>query len=415
VVKLRERQRVHEESGARARQQLDAATQHLGRAQAREDALRALLPVLGDLVAVVGRLGEAFGHRLTSLEALVDQSRQATDAFSELLKEHGRREAELQRELGAGSDDLVQVQVALAHLRSQVEERERTLAELRRRHLGPRTLEPAHLSNRERAELVAAVDALERRRERIGPVNPLAEQEYREQAERADFLSEQRRDLEASLTELRTVVDDLDRHIEVTFTEVFAATRLHFEDMVQVLFPGGRGVLKLVDVRPGDNDDPDEVDDDDQAEGGRAAPGSQGISLEIKPPKKAPKSLSLLSGGEKALAAIAFLFALFLARPSPFYILDEVEAALDDVNIGRFLSLVRRYEGRSQFIIITHQRRTMEIAHTLYGVAMDTDGTSRVLSRRLREPGSAAPEDAAVGRDSDADAGRPPEEGPLVA
>ncbi len=111
----------------------------------------------------------------------------------------------------------------------------------------------------------------------------------------------------------------------------------------------------------------------------------QGVALEVKPPRKAPRSLTLLSGGEKALAAIAFLFALFLARPCPFYILDEVEAALDDVNIGRFLSLVRRYQDQTQFIIITHQRRTMEIADSLYGVAMDPDGTSRVLSRRLAQ------------------------------
>ena len=113
-----------------------------------------------------------------------------------------------------------------------------------------------------------------------------------------------------------------------------------------------------------------------------------GIVLEIKPPRKAPRSMSLLSGGEKALAALSFLFALFLARPCPFYVLDEVEAALDDVNLGRFLSLVKRYQDQTQFIIITHQRRTMEIADTLYGVAMDADGTSRVLSRRLSATGT---------------------------
>jgi chromosome segregation protein len=108
-----------------------------------------------------------------------------------------------------------------------------------------------------------------------------------------------------------------------------------------------------------------------------------GISLSVKFPSKAPRSMSLLSGGEKAMTAIAFLFALFLARPCPFYILDEVEASLDDVNIRRFLSLVRKYRDRTQFIIITHQRQTMEIADTLYGIALEADGTSRVLSRRL--------------------------------
>jgi len=114
-----------------------------------------------------------------------------------------------------------------------------------------------------------------------------------------------------------------------------------------------------------------------------AKPPVRGIGLEVKFPNKSPRSLSLLSGGEKAMAAIAFLFSLFLARPCPFYILDEVEASLDDVNIRRFLSLVRRYRDRTQFIIITHQRQTMEVADTLYGVTLESDGTSRILSRRL--------------------------------
>ncbi len=109
----------------------------------------------------------------------------------------------------------------------------------------------------------------------------------------------------------------------------------------------------------------------------------KGISLEVKFANKSPRSLSLLSGGEKAMTAIAFLFSLFLARPCPFYILDEVEASLDDINIRRFLSLVRRYRERTQFIIITHQRQTMEVADTLYGVTLESDGTSRILSRRL--------------------------------
>jgi chromosome segregation protein len=146
------------------------------------------------------------------------------------------------------------------------------------------------------------------------------------------------------------------------------------------LFPGGRGMLRLEEQPVGRP-----LGDDGEEAVQREGPG---IVLEIKPPRKAPRSMSLLSGGEKALAALSFLFALFLARPCPFYVLDEVEAALDDVNLGRFLSLVKRYQDQTQFIIITHQRRTMEIADTLYGVAMDADGTSRVLSRRLSVAGA---------------------------
>jgi len=217
---------------------------------------------------------------------------------------------------------------------------------------------------------------------RGGPVNPLAEQEYRETEERAGFLAEQRRDLEASLDELSGVIADLDRHIESTFAEMFSATQKNFADMVQLLFPGGRGLLRLEDQPVAEVSS----EGDEQPTGEREGPG---IVLEIKPPRKAPRSMSLLSGGEKALAALSFLFALFLARPCPFYVLDEVEAALDDMNLGRFLTLVKRYQDQTQFIIITHQRRTMEIADTIYGVAMDADGTSRVLSRRLSLGGAA--------------------------
>jgi chromosome segregation protein len=121
----------------------------------------------------------------------------------------------------------------------------------------------------------------------------------------------------------------------------------------------------------------DDLPDDDQG------PPTRGVALEVKFANKAPRSLSLLSGGEKAMTAIAFLFSLFLARPCPFYILDEVEASLDDLNIRRFLSLVQKYRDRTQFIIITHQRQTMEVADTLYGVALESDGTSRILSRKM--------------------------------
>ena len=126
--------------------------------------------------------------------------------------------------------------------------------------------------------------------------------------------------------------------------------------------------------------------DDASGESAGAEDGAEqppGIDIEVKFPNKSPRSLTLLSGGEKAMTAIAFLFSLFLARPCPFYLLDEVEASLDDINIRRFLTLVRKYRDKTQFIIITHQRQTMEVADTLYGVTLESDGTSRVLSRRL--------------------------------
>ena len=157
-----------------------------------------------------------------------------------------------------------------------------------------------------------------------------------------------------------------------------------FSEVVRTLFPGGAGRLRLTAA-----DEPAPVDDVVSAGGEPeeapppAPPEEPGIELEVKPAGKRISALSLLSGGEKALTAIAFLFALLLTKPSPFYVLDEVEAALDDANIERFLDLLRAYQDRAQFIVITHQRRTMEVADVLYGVTMAADGESKVLSRRV--------------------------------
>ncbi len=213
--------------------------------------------------------------------------------------------------------------------------------------------------------LAAQLERLERRRDRIGPVNPLAEAECAELGERAAFLREQRRDLERSLEELEALIAELNTQIDAEFAETFAAVQEQFAHMVEVLFPGGRGRLLLEE--PVSEDEPG------------------GVTVEVKPARKLGKKLALLSGGERALVAIAFLMALVLARPCPFYILDEIEAALDDVNIGRLVQLLRDYRQRTQFIIITHQKRTMEAADVLYGVTMGPDGGSAVVSARMAE------------------------------
>jgi len=387
AVKLKERERAREEEQERARSDLARACGVLTEVRAREEALVAYLPVLGRLHEATAALARALAEQTEALGESVERSRAATDGFGDALKDQGMREADLQRATSELGETLAATRVALAHLEEKAEERRRELGELRRRHLSPREVDAAAVEGFDRETLEGTLERAERRRERIGPVNPLAEQEYRETEERATFLAEQREDLEGSLTELRSVIRDLDDHIETTFMEVFETTRLHFEEMVGILFPGGKGFLKLVAPAAAGGDDPEQGDDADEAS--PASVAGPGIALEIKPPRKAPRSMSLLSGGEKALAAIAFLFGLFLARPCPFYVLDEVEAALDDLNLGRFLSLVRRYQDRTQFIVITHQRRTMEIADRLYGVAMDGDGTSRVLSRRLTAAGGA--------------------------
>jgi chromosome segregation protein len=222
-------------------------------------------------------------------------------------------------------------------------------------------------------------------------VNPLAEQECAEMEERARFLTEQRRDLEASIAQLHEVITALDEHINGSFNDIFDSIRENFSAVIATVFPGAKGNLTLTEGKPAGQDGrvSDEGSTEEFLESGDAAEMVPGISLSVKFPNKSPRSMSLLSGGEKAMTAIAFLFSLFLARPCPFYILDEVEASLDDVNIRRFLSLIRKYRDRTQFIVITHQRQTMEVADTLYGVTLEADGTSRLLSRRLGEKKSA--------------------------
>ncbi len=230
----------------------------------------------------------------------------------------------------------------------------------------------------ERAAVAARLERLERRRESLGAVNPLAAEEYETEGRRAGELTEQCADLERSLRELRGLIRDLTQTIDHRFTETFDQVAHNFTDVIRTLFPGGSGRLRLTHDVVSAAPVADDVRTDEAPR-----PEEPGIELEVKPAGKRIEALSLLSGGEKALTAIAFLFALLLTKPSPFYVLDEVEAALDDANIERFLDLLRAYQERAQFIVITHQRRTMEVADVLYGVTMAGDGESKVLSRRV--------------------------------
>jgi chromosome segregation protein len=240
------------------------------------------------------------------------------------------------------------------------------------------------------------LERLERRREQLGPVNPLAQQEYADAVEHVEELERQRADLETALRELEKLIADTDRQIRETFEHTFQAAARNFEEVAAQLFPGGRGRLRLVAERDGPArvlggeaaPAPEEAPDDDALEAAaenELVPEEEllGVEIEITPAGKDMKRLSLLSGGEKSMTALAFLFAVFLARPCPFYILDEVEAALDDINIDRFLNLLRSYSRHAQFIVVTHQKRTMEAADSLYGVSMGGDGISKVISRRL--------------------------------
>jgi chromosome segregation protein len=305
------------------------------------------------------------------------------------LRACAHEEAELQGRLRDASEAVTGAEVAAQQVRDTAADVERDLTELAGR-LGleaqPAT-EP--LPDDEREALDARVERLNRRREQLGPVNPLAKQEYDEAVAHVEELEDQRGDLESALAELEGLIAETDKRIRESFEQTFEAAAKNFGEVVEHLFPGGRGQLRLVQ-----SEGPRAVIAGEEApDEGAAAAGEEdeqpeaGVEIEVTPPGKSSKRLSLLSGGEKSLVALAFMFAVFLARPCPFYILDEVEAALDDINIDRFLQLVRRYSDRAQFIVVTHQKRTMDAADTLYGVSMGGDGISRVISRKLGDAG----------------------------
>ena len=203
----------------------------------------------------------------------------------------------------------------------------------------------------------------------LGRVNPLALEEFAALEERHTFLTEQLEDLKRSKRDLLDIVREVDERVERVFSEAFADTAVQFERVFERLFPGGAGRLVLTD--PGDM-------------------LTTGIEVEARPPGKKVKRLSLLSGGERSLVAVALLVAIFKARPSPFYIMDEVEAALDDTNLGRLITLFEELRDSSQLIVITHQKSTMEIADALYGVSMRGDGITTVVSQRLRDVAATA-------------------------
>jgi chromosome segregation protein len=291
------------------------------------------------------------------LRARVDAGSTKAGELGDELRRLGAAEVNLRRELEESSTAVTAAEVEIARIDAEVADATRRLA-------SAGEVSPAEGDDRE--ELSTRTDRLEARRATLGQVNPLAREEYEAEKERLDDLKRQRADLEQSLEELEKLRAELTATVERRFAETFAAVAAHFEEVASTLFPGGEGRLRLVEP------------EEDGAE--------PGVEVELRPAGKRITRLSLLSGGEKALGAISFLFALFLARPCAFYLLDEVEAALDDTNIARFVELLRRYSDRAQFVVVTHQKRTMEAADVLYGVTMGPDGVSQIVSRRLPQP-----------------------------
>lgn len=415
----------------RARDSLELAARTARRVEdllgrRRQDSLERRIAVESELLAKIAELCEAAadardatGERAAALERGM-LAKGSGDDVADALRACSREEAEIQSRLRSAGEAVTQAEVKVAHLTDRRDEARVELARIAKA-LG-REIEPVAepLSDEEREEIERKLERLARRREALGPVNPLAEREYEEARKYVEELEEQRADLETALKELQGLIRETDEKIKAAFEETFEATRQNFEELIAHLFPGGRGRLRLVNERgprpvlggadakgaDGNGADPaaaasdggSSEGDGDAEDDEERAQDAAGIEIEVTPAGKAMRKLQLLSGGEKSLVALAFVFSVFMARPSPFYILDEVEAALDDANIDRFLQLVRRFSDRAQFIIVTHQKRTMDAADVLYGVSMGKGGITKVISRKMprsEQPALGAAEAAA--------------------
>jgi chromosome segregation protein len=325
---------------------------------------------LQERAAAVQALGERLRERLRTGDALAERLRKRRERESEVARAAGRRldslrteRAEAERQLGELREQLNRLELEEAETRMRLEA---AVENLRREF----DCEPAAAIAAVAPELPEGSTAagrareLERELRLLGPVNPLALGEYEALQERHEFLEAQLDDVKSSRRELGRVIRSVDAEIVVVFEAAFADVATNFAALFATLFPGGAGRLTLTD--PSD-------------------PLSTGIEIEARPSGKNVRRLSLLSGGERALTALAYLFAVFRARPSPFYLMDEVEAALDDVNLHRFLDLLHEFRNEAQLVVVSHQKRTMEAADVLYGVSLPPGGSSRVVSQRMRE------------------------------
>ena len=366
------------------RQAAAAEREERARYARREAARKTELATASDVEAAARVALEAAERALAQAAAERDRLSERRSQVSQEVSDARRALDRLSAELSEATASAHQGQIAAEQTRLRVEDlQRRALEELSLEpeqllaEFGPQMLVPmlpldpdqvekaaaAEPSAYVRAEQERALAKAQKDLEKLGRVNPLALEEHEALASRHKFLVDQVQDLKASKADLLRIVQDVDRLVEEAFASAFAETREQFEHVFGVLFPGGQGDLVLTD--------PDDM-------------LSTGIEIEARPAGKKVKRLSLLSGGERSLAAIAFLVAIFKARPSPFYVMDEVEAALDDMNLTRLLAIFKELQETSQLIVITHQKRTMEIADALYGVTM-RDGVTTVVSQRFAD------------------------------
>ncbi|MDP9021820.1 MAG: AAA family ATPase, partial [Actinomycetota bacterium] len=364
VERLDEQVQQLRRAAAELREEADHVEQALAEAARRRDLRRRHVRRCGDLAAVAA-------EALTNIDGSIRDACADRDRLDADRAQREQQVAALRRRLReqATALDAARERRHAADLqRAEVRHRlDQLIAQVRDDfQLTPDDLLAEHpdAATDDRADLVARLETLERKVASLGRVNPLALEEFHALEERHGFLSRQLNDLLASRRDLHQVIRAVDAKIRDVFADAFRDVSREFEDVFATIFPGGHGRLTLTD--------PDDL-------------LTTGIEVEARPPGKRIRRLSLLSGGERSLAALAFLFAIFRARPSPFYVLDEVEAALDEVNLRRFLQVVESFKQTSQVLLVTHQTPTMEIADMLYGVTMGADAVSKVVAERLSE------------------------------
>jgi chromosome segregation protein len=375
-----ERLRVETEKSESLKFQLDSSRSAIegaiSAAKARTqqlNAARAVLKVLPNLIEAVTQGSNDAKREYNQFE------NERTDQFQELTKVRGEI-ANIQQKLSDLTQSVHDIELQnhekrlnLANLVTRAQEElgldEATLlAEYNPENLIPSNEEDGKPEVFDRAKQFQRLKESEKLLEKLGRVNPLALEEFSALEQRHKFLTDQLQDLTDTRKDLIKIIQDLDEKMQTIFGDAFQDTKKAFEKVFPVLFPGGTGSIFLTD--------PDNL-------------LTSGLEVNVKPAGKKIERLSLLSGGERSLAAVALMVSIFKARPSPFYIMDEVEAALDDANLGRLLSIFEDLRTNSQLIIITHQKRTMEIADALYGVSMKSDGISAVVGQRLREKADA--------------------------
>ncbi len=360
---MTEREEILRRRTVEVEQRLERLVVEREQARVRREKLEVQLGVVQGLAQDLDDAGRRLAAWLVDLEAeQQEQSAAVKDVSRHLSSRRGERK-QAERDLVEVRERRSKVELGETEARVRLE----TLTDAMRRELD---VEPQVAMDAPLPEVPAnttpesRVRDLERELKLLGPINPLALEEYAEIQERHEFLTAQLEDIKSSRRELQRLIREIDERIVTVFSEAYADVATNFTELFDTLFPGGKGTVQLTN--------PEDL-------------LNCGVEIEAKPGGKNVKKLSLLSGGERSLTALGFLFAVFRSRPSPFYVMDEVEAALDDMNISRFLSLVEEFRKDAQLIIVSHQKRTMEAADVLYGVSMKPGGSSKVVSEKVEK------------------------------